>query len=112
MSSAFEHSPVELKQRIADGWLHHDIREGDLVAWPTNLGWMMGPWLIYASLMNGASIALYEGAPNTRKFCEFVADAQVTMLGVVPSLVKAWRMNSYLDEMDWSSIRCFSSTAI
>ena len=94
----------------ADGWLHQDIREGDLVAWPTNLGWMMGPWLIYASLVNGASIALYEGAPNTRGFCQFVANAKVTMLGVVPSLVKAWRMNNYINGLDWSSIRCFSST--
>ncbi len=94
----------------ADGWLHHDIREGDVVAWPTNLGWMMGPWLIYASLVNGATIALYEGAPNTRGFCEFVADAKVTMLGVVPSLVKAWRMSGCVDGLDWSSIRCFSST--
>ena len=94
----------------ADGWLHHDIREGDVVAWPTNLGWMMGPWLIYASLVNGATIALYEGAPNTRGFCRFVADAKVTMLGVVPSLVKAWRSNDCLAGSDWSSIRCFSST--
>ena len=94
----------------ADGWLHHDIRPGDVVAWPTNLGWMMGPWLIYASLVNGATIALYEGAPNTRGFCEFVADAKVTMLGVVPSLVKAWRMSGCVDGLDWSSIRAFSST--
>ncbi|MEE9130776.1 MAG: AMP-binding protein [Phycisphaerales bacterium] len=94
----------------ADGWLHHDIRPGDVVAWPTNLGWMMGPWLIYASLVSGATIALYEGAPNTRGFCEFVANAKVTMLGVVPSLVKAWRMSGCVDGLDWSSIRAFSST--
>ena len=94
----------------ADGWLHQDIRPGDVVAWPTNLGWMMGPWLIYASLVNGASIALYEGAPNTRGFCEFVADAKVTMLGVVPSLVKAWRISGCVEGLDWSSIRAFSST--
>ena len=94
----------------ADGWLHHDIRPGDVVAWPTNLGWMMGPWLIYASLVNGATIALYEGAPNTRGFCQFVANAKVTMLGVVPSLVKAWRMSGCADGLDWSSIRAFSST--
>jgi acyl-coenzyme A synthetase/AMP-(fatty) acid ligase len=31
-----------------------------VVAWPTNLGWMMGPWLLYASLLNGATIALYQ----------------------------------------------------
>ena len=94
----------------ADGWLHQDIQNGDVVAWPTNLGWMMGPWLIYASLVNKATIALFESAPNTRAFCEFVQNARVTMLGVVPSLVKAWRMNNLVEGLDWSSIRCFSST--
>lgn len=94
----------------ADGWLHHDIKPGDVVAWPTNLGWMMGPWLIYASLINKATIALYEGAPNTQGFCKFVQDAKVTMLGVVPSLVSAWRTNDLVNGLDWSSIRAFSST--
>jgi len=94
----------------ADGWLHHDIRPGDVVAWPTNLGWMMGPWLIYAAFMNKASIVLYEGAPTTRGFCEFIANARVTMLGVVPSLVKAWRLADTAAGLDWSAIRCFSST--
>jgi acetyl-CoA synthetase len=93
-----------------DGWAHHDIRSGDVVAWPTNLGWMMGPWLIYASLLNGAAIALYDGSPLGRGFTEFVRDVKVTMLGVVPSLVRAWRNNGATDGVDWSTIRCFSST--
>ena len=25
-----------------DAYLHHDIQHGDVLAWPTNLGWMMG----------------------------------------------------------------------
>ena len=41
-----------------DGYLHHDIRTGETVTWPTNLGWMMGPWLIFASLVNRAAIGL------------------------------------------------------
>ncbi|MFC1705683.1 AMP-binding protein [Planctomycetota bacterium] len=94
----------------ADGHLHHDIRPGDVVAWPTNLGWMMGPWLIYASLLNGASMALYGGPPGTKGFGRFVQDARVTMLGVVPSLVKSWRESGCLEGLDWSSIRAFSST--
>ncbi len=93
-----------------DGWAHQDIRRGDVVCWPTNLGWMMGPWLIYASLLNGATIALYEGSPLTANFGAFVQRAGVTMLGVVPSLVKAWRRSSCLAGCDWSTIRCFSST--
>ncbi|MEO0321655.1 MAG: AMP-binding protein [Myxococcota bacterium] len=94
----------------ADAWAHHDVRPGDVVAWPTNLGWMMGPWLIYASLLNGAAIALYEGAPHGRDFGAFVAQAGVTMLGVVPSLVKAWRASDCMAGLDWSGLRCFSST--
>jgi len=64
-----------------------------VLVWPTNLGWMMGPWLIFASLMNRAAIGLYTGAPTGHEFCQFVQDANATMLGVVPSLVKTWRNN-------------------
>lgn len=94
----------------ADGWAHQDLRPGDVVAWPTNLGWMMGPWLIYASLLNDAAIALYPGSPMGRDFGHFVERAGVTMLGVVPSLVKAWRESGCMAGLDWSAIRCFSST--
>ncbi len=93
-----------------DGHYHHDIRAGEVVAWPTNIGWMMGPWLIYASLVNRATIGLFYGAPNTPEFCRFVRDAKVSMLGVVPSLVKAWRAHRMTDRIDWSGLRTFSST--
>ena len=93
-----------------DGYLHQDIHEDDRVAWPTNLGWMMGPWLIYASLVNRATMALYGGAPTGRDFGQFVADAEVTMLGVIPSLVKTWRATDCMRELNWSRVRRFSST--
>lgn len=94
----------------ADAWAHHDIRHKDVVAWPTNLGWMMGPWLIYAALLNRASIALYNGAPLGYGFAKFVQDARVTMLGLVPSIVKAWRSSDAVNGCDWSHLRCFSSS--
>ncbi len=93
-----------------DGYLHQDIQPHDRVAWPTNLGWMMGPWLIYGSLVNRATIALYGGAPTGRDFGEFVQDAEVTMLGVIPSLVKTWRGIDCMRSLDWSRVRRFSST--
>ncbi len=93
-----------------DGHFHQDLGPGDVACWPTSLGWMMGPWLIYASLINGAALALFDDAPNTRAFGEFVRDAGVTMLGVVPSLVSAWRTLACLDGIDWREIRLFSST--
>ena len=93
-----------------DGRYHQDIRPGDVVAWPTNIGWMMGPWLIYASLINGAAMALYGGIPAGPKFARFVEKAGVTMLGVIPSLVRAWRRGGLAKEFDWSAVRLFSST--
>jgi acetyl-CoA synthetase len=93
-----------------DGYLHQDIQEDDRIAWPTNLGWMMGPWLIYASLVNRATMVLYGGAPTGRDFGQFVDDAEVTMLGVIPSLVKTWRATDCMRGLDWSHIRRFSST--
>ena len=93
-----------------DGFVHQDIQPGDVVAWPTNVGWMMGPWLIFASLINRATIALYEGTANSLGFGQFVQDAGVTMLGVVPSLVRSWRTIGGMTELDWNGIRTFSST--
>ncbi|KAL0462432.1 UNVERIFIED_CONTAM: putative acyl-activating enzyme 17, peroxisomal [Sesamum latifolium] len=82
----------------ADAWCHMDIRKGDIVGWPTNLGWMMGPWLVYASLLNGASIALYTGSPL------------VLALPSLCSIVRAWKSANATATYDWSAIRCFAST--
>ena len=37
---------------------------GDGLFWFTDLGWMMGPWAISGSLLLGARLVLYEGAPD------------------------------------------------
>ena len=95
---------------LADARLHHDIQADDTVAWPTNLGWMMGPWLIYASLIPGARMALFGGNPGSAEFIRFVERTRVTMLGVIPSLVRSWRASRVLEGADWSAIRCFSTT--
>jgi acetyl-CoA synthetase len=94
----------------SDGYYHHDIQTGDVVAWPTNLGWMMGPWLIYATMINNGTIALFEGSPMSPDFGRFIQEAQVNMLGVVPSIVRAWKNTGVMEQFDWSSIKCFSST--
>ncbi len=93
-----------------DAYLHHDIHANDVLAWHTNLGWMMGPWLIYASLINKATIALYDGVPTGRDFGVFVQNAKVSMLGVVPTLVRAWKNTECMQGLDWRAIRAFSST--
>jgi acetyl-CoA synthetase len=94
----------------SDAYLHHDIQTSDILCWPTNLGWMMGPWLIFAGLINQAAIAVYDDTPASNTFAKFIQQAKVTMLGVVPTLVSAWRHHNHLDNVDWQQLKCFSST--
>lgn len=94
----------------SDGYFHQDIQPGSVVCWPTNLGWMMGPWLVFATLINKGTIALYAGAPIDQEFGSFVEEAKVTVLGTIPSLVTQWKASRCMESCDWSSIRCFTST--
>ncbi len=94
----------------ADAWLHHDIQPAERIAWPSSLGWMMGPWLIFASLINRATMALSCHPPNGRGFGRFVQDARVNILGLVPSLVRIWRNSGCMAGLDWSAVKAFSST--
>ncbi|KAK1586660.1 hypothetical protein Q3G72_004748 [Acer saccharum] len=94
----------------AEIWAHIDLKVGDVFCWPTNLGWVMGPILMFACFLNGATLAIYHGSPLGRGFGKFVQDAEVTVLGTVPSLVKAWKSANGVDGLDWTKIRLFCST--
>lgn len=43
-----------------DAGMCMDVRPGDTLFWFTDMGWMMGPFLVYGSLLNGASLLMYE----------------------------------------------------
>lgn len=94
----------------SDAFYHHNLQMHDRLAWPTNLGWMMGPWLVFAAFINQCSIALYCDAPKDESFGRFIAAAEVTMLGVVPTLVASWRQSRCMEACNWHSIKLFSST--
>jgi acyl-coenzyme A synthetase/AMP-(fatty) acid ligase len=75
----------------------------------TSLGWMMGPWLVFASLLNGASMAVLADVPTMANVGHLIETHRVTQLGIVPSMVRGWRKLPY-EPRDWSSIRCYFST--
>ncbi|KEH20658.1 acyl-activating enzyme 17, peroxisomal protein, putative [Medicago truncatula] len=100
-------SPI---RSAADGWALIDIQPGDVYCWPTNLGWVMGPTLLYSCFLSGATLALYHGSPLGHGFGKFVQDAGVTILGTVPSLVKTWKSTQCMEGLDWTKIKKFCST--
>ena len=66
-----------------------DTQIGDVVCWPTNLGWVMGPILLYSCFLAGATLALYHGSPLGHSFGKFV---QVTPPTLV-LLLKAYKID-------------------
>ncbi|MGI9069900.1 MAG: AMP-binding protein [Bryobacteraceae bacterium] len=103
---------VKAAQDIA---FHMDIGAGDRISWITDLGWMMGPWLIYGTLILGGTIVLYEGAadfPSPDRLWSFSARQRVNVLGVSPSLIRklAEYGDPQINDHDLSELRAFAST--
>ena len=94
----------------SDAFYHHDIRPEDRITWTTGMGWMMAPWLIYAALINKATLVIYTGAATTEQYGEFVEKEKISILGTIPSVVKSWKRQDFHAKFDWESVRLFSST--
>ena len=92
-----------------------DLRAGDALFWFTDLGWMMGPWAISGSLLLGARLVLYEGAPDFPAPDRMWAIAErhrVTHLGLSPTVVRALIPHGAepVRSHDLSSLRVLGST--
>ncbi|MGH2499424.1 MAG: AMP-binding protein, partial [Candidatus Limnocylindria bacterium] len=80
--------PVKAAQDLAHCF---DLQEGDVIFWSTDIGWMMGPWLIAGGLMLGATIVLYDGTldfPDASRLWSMVAAHRVSHLGVSPTAIR------------------------
>jgi len=104
--------PIKAAQDMAFGT---DVGRGTRISWYTDIGWMMGPWLIYGALINGATICIYDGAPDypqPDRMWEFCAKHKVEILGISPTLIRA--LSNCGDDLpkkhDLSSLRAFAST--
>lgn len=104
--------PVKGAQDMAFGT---DVRPGQIIYWMTDMGWMMGPWLVFGALILGATFFMYDGAPdypNPDRLWKMVSEHKITCLGVSPTLIRA--LIAYGEEpfkkYDLSKLRFFAST--
>lgn len=93
-----------------DAHFHHDMQPGKVLCWPTNLGWMMGSFAIFAALTNKATLAVFDGSPLTTDFAKFIENVRVNVLGLVPGLSESWQKTGCLKAANWNCIDAFSST--
>ncbi|HVB76815.1 MAG TPA: AMP-binding protein [Candidatus Nitrosotalea sp.] len=69
-----------------------DMGEADVLFWYSDIGWMMGPWMILGALALGGCAVLYEGAPDhpgPDRIWSICDQLGVSILGVSPTLVRA-----------------------
>ncbi len=98
-----------------DMWHGLDLHEDETLFWMTDMGWMMGPWEVFGTLLLGATMMLYDGAPDfpgPDRVWSLVDRHKVTALGVSPTLIRALRRHGYniVHRHDLSSLRKFAST--
>jgi len=80
--------PVKAAQDLAHVF---DLQAGDRLWWFTDIGWMMGPWLIAGGLICGATTLLYDGAPDfpdAGRVWSIVERHRVTHLGISPTAIR------------------------
>jgi len=80
--------PVKAAQDLAHCF---DLQDGDVIFWSTDIGWMMGPWLIAGGLMLGATIVVYDGTPDypdASRMWSMVERHKVTHLGISPTAIR------------------------
>jgi acetyl-CoA synthetase len=92
-----------------------DLHPGETLFWVTDLGWIMGPWEIVGAGALGATVFLYEGAPNhpePDRLWAMVERHGITTLGVSPTLIRALipAGDDWVEKHDLSSLRIIGST--
>jgi acetyl-CoA synthetase len=92
-----------------------DVRPGQVLYWVTDMGWIMGPLEMVGGHAAGATVFMYEGAPNypaVDRLWSMIERHGVNVLGVSPTLVRALMPGGedVVAKHDLSSLRILAST--
>ncbi len=104
--------PIKAAQDMAFGT---DLHKDEVLYWMSDMGWMMGPWLVFGALILGGTFFIYDGAPDypaPNRLWEMVEKHKITTLGISPTLVRALipKGDEHWQKHDLSSLRFFAST--
>lgn len=92
-----------------------DVKPDDRFFWLTDIGWMMGPWMIIGVHLLGGSILIFEGAPNyprPDRLWEMATRHRITHFGISPTAIRVLRRQGeeWVNQYDLSTLRILGST--
>ena len=104
--------PVKAAQDMAFGT---DVQASEVIYWMTDMGWMMGPWLVFGATLLGGTCFVYDGAPDypgPNRLWALVERHHIAVLGVSPTLIRSLIAHGEepVRKHDLSSLRAFAST--
>jgi acetyl-CoA synthetase len=88
-----------------------DLREEDVYWCTADIGWVTGhSYVVYGPLQNGATVMMYEGAPNfpeCDRFWKIVDDHKVTVFYTAPTAIRAFTKwgDSWVHKHSLASLR-------
>ena len=88
-----------------------DLRDEDIYWCTADIGWITGhSYIVYGPLTAGATLLMYEGAPDTPKqdrFWELVEKYKVSIFYTAPTAIRAFIKwgDQWVDQHDLSSLR-------
>jgi len=88
-----------------------DLREEDVYWCTADIGWVTGhSYVVYGPLQNGATVVMYEGAPNwpeNDRFWKIVDDHKVTIFYTAPTAIRAFTKwgNEWVHKHSLASLR-------
>jgi len=88
-----------------------DLQEHDVYWCTADIGWVTGhSYVVYGPLQNGATVMMYEGAPNwpeNDRFWKIVDEHKVTIFYTAPTAIRAFIKwgNDWVHKHDLSSLR-------
>jgi acetyl-CoA synthetase len=94
---------------------YFDVKENDIFFWLTDIGWMMGPWMIIGVQSFGSTIVIFEGAPNfpnPDRLWDLIEKHKITIFGISPTAIRLLMRygNKWVKKHNLKSLRILGST--
>lgn len=94
---------------INDAAVNFNVSQDSVFLWTADMGWIAGPIVSCGALMHGATLVLYDGAPDYpdwSRMAKMIETFKVTHFGASPTLIRSMAAHSHQAlDADLSSIK-------
>lgn len=92
-----------------------DLKPEDRFLWMSDMGWLVGPILVFGGFLTGATVVLAEGAPNypqPDRLWRLIERHKVSYLGLAPTVARLFMSMdpSEIEKINLNSLRVMVST--